>query len=225
MTNMKGWTLAVAIAAAGALNGGCLVKDSLSTPVLEPDGTIRWAVSERNIHAVADTPADRLREEKDYMGLVATAMHPVAAAFRALGAQDVRIAASADWPYTVRTDARFPDIARLWQDYFDRVALPAASRLERSGGRTTWTLTVDVGGQESDAPDDDNLDALLEGDQRPTLLIRHGQFVDSVGFTVSDDGRVAKLDDFSDRDWDKQPRLVLSLTWVATEAMKAPAKR
>jgi hypothetical protein len=174
---------------------------------------------------VADTPADRLREEEDYMGLVATAMHPVAVAFRVLGAQDVRITASAGWPYTVTTDARFPDIARLWQDYFDRVGLPASSRLERAGGRTTWTLTVDVGGHESDTSNEDGLDALLEGDERPTFLMRHGEFVASVGFTVSDDGRVAKMDDLEDRDWDKEPQLVLSLTWVATEAAKAAVKR
>jgi hypothetical protein len=219
MATTRSWALIVTVAAAGLLSAGCLVKDSNSTLCLEPDGSVRWTVTERNIHAVADTPADRLREEEDYLDLVAAGNHPAASAFRTLGGQDITTTSIAEWPPTVVTSARFPDIARVWQDYFDRTGLPAESRLERLGVRTTWTLIVDIGGHESDASDDDGLGALLEGDERPSFFMRHAEFVEAVGFSITDDGRVAKLDDFSDRDWTKEPRLVLKLSWVSTEAV------
>ena len=225
MTRIRHWAVAVAVAGIGVVSAGCLVKDSSSTLILEPGGAVRWVVTERNIHAVADTPADRLREEEDYMGLAATGTHPVATAFLALGGQEIRTAASSDWPFTVVTDARFPDVARLWQDYFDRMHVPATSRIERSGTRTTWTLVVTIGGDEPDASDEDGLGALIEGDDRPTFVIRHGEFVEAVGFAISDDGRVAKMDDLEKRDWEKDPQLVLKLSWVGTEAASSRSPR
>jgi hypothetical protein len=212
------------------VNAGCLVKESTSTLCLEPDGSVRWVVLERDIHATGDSPADRQREEEQFMEAVAAGTHPVALAFRSLGATDVttRVVA-AEWPFAVRTEARFSDIARVWQDYFDRIGLQAQSSLQRSGNRTTWTLIVDMPeqreGPEVVADADEGLESLISGDAPPPFMMRHGQFVDAVGFDISDDGRVAKGKDLSDRDWDKEPRLVLSLTWVAAETVTSRSPR
>jgi hypothetical protein len=219
----------VAIVAIAVGSAGCLVKETTGALCLEPDGAVRWTVIERNIHATGDTPADRQREEDEFMALVAADQHPNAVAFRALGGSDVRTeVVSARWPFAVLTEARFPDVAGLLQQLFDRVGeIRGQSVLERSGSRTTWKITVDYD-PDAEQPGADNGDelptSLLSGDP-PVFFMRHGQFVDAVGFEISDDGRVAKPKDLSDRDWDKEPRLVLSLTWVAAEAVTSRSPR
>jgi hypothetical protein len=218
----------VAFLAVAFINAGCLVKDTTTTFCLEPDGAVRWTVLERNIHATGDTPADRQREEDEFMAEVANDRHPNAVALRALGGSDVRTGVvSARWPFAVVTEARFPDIARLGQQLLDTIGeVHGQSVLERSGNRITWKVAVeyDPGFERSDSDAATDIPASLLDDDVPVLFIRHGQFVDAVGFDISDDDRVAKLKDFSDRDWNKQPRLVLSLTWVDTEAAKPPQK-
>jgi hypothetical protein len=205
------------------VNAACLVKDTTAALCLEPDGAVRWTVIEHNIHATGDTPADRQREEEAFMALVAADQHPNAVAFRALGGLDVRTeVVSSRWPFAVLTEARFPDVARLLQQLFDRAGeIRGQSVLERSGSRTTWKITVDYD-PDAEQPAADNGDEFptsLLGDDAPVLFMRHGQFVDAVGFEISDDGRVAKPKDLSHRDWDKEPRLVLSLSWVAAETV------
>ena len=162
------------------------------------------------------------------MEAVAAGTHPVALAFRSLGATDVttRVVA-AEWPFAVQTEARFSDIARVWQDYFDRIGLQAQSSLQRAGNRTTWTLILDML-EQREGPEvigDEGLESLMPGDAPPPLMMRHGQFVDAVGFDISDDGRVARGKDLSDRDWNTDPRLVLSLSWVAAEAVTSRSPR
>jgi hypothetical protein len=211
------------------VNAACLVKDTAVALCLEPDGAVRWTVIERNIHATGDNPADRQREEDEFMALVAADRHPNAVAFRALGGADVRTeAVSSRWPFAVLTEARFPDVAGLLQQLFDRVGeIRGQSKLERSGNRTTWRITVDYD-PDLEEPESDDADASLLslfGDDPPIFFMRHGQFVDGVGFEISDDGRVAKLKELSDRNWDKEPRLVLSLSWVAAETVTSRSPR
>ena len=209
------------------VSAGCLVKDTTATLVLEPDGAATWTVLERNIHATGGTPADRQREETEFMALVGADGHPKAVAFRALGGLDVRTdVVSSRWPFAVLTEARFPDIARVFQQVFDKTGeLHGRSALERNGDRTTWKITIEYDPDAPQADSDDGEDivtSLLDFDGgQPVVLMQHGQFVDGVGFDVTDDGRVAKLQDLDKHDWDKDPKLVLSLTWVAAEAGKA----
>ena len=226
---MKSLAALLALLVPVLVNAGCLVKESASTLSLEPDGSVRWVVLERDIHATGDTPADRQREEEQFMEAVAAGTHPVALAFRSLGATSVTSqVVSAEWPFAVQTEAQFSDIARIWHDYFDRIGIQAQSSLQRSGNRTTWTLIVDMPEQREGpevVADADDLESLWPGDAPPPFMMRHGQFVDAVGFDISDDGRVARGKDLSDRDWDKEPRLVLSLTWVAAEAVTSRSPR
>ena len=226
---MKSLAALLALLVPVLVSAGCLVKESTSTLCLEPDGSVRWVVLERDIHATGDTPADRQREEDEFMALVAADRHPNAVAFRALGSADVRTeVVSSRWPFAVLTEARFPDVAGLLQQLFDRVGeIRGQSKLERSGNRTTWRITVDYD-PDLEEPESDDADASLLslfGDDPPVFFMRHGQFVDAVGFEMSDDGRVAKLKELSDRNWDKEPHLVLSLSWVAAETVTSRSPR
>ncbi len=217
-----------AVLAFAALSGGCLVKDTNATLCLEPDGAVTWTVIERNIHATGDTPADRQREEEEFMALVGAGQHPNAVAFRSLGATDVRTEViSSSWPFAVLTQAHLRNVADAFQVLLDRVPeLHARSVMQRDGDRTTWTLSLEKADDaaQTGADNSDPFPASLLDDDQPTILMRHGQFIAANGFDISDDNRVAKLADLDDWDWDKNPRMVLSLTWVATEAVNAAKK-
>jgi hypothetical protein len=229
---MKRWTMRLAalaaVAGAAVFSGGCLVKETSATLCLEPDGSVQWTVLQRNIHATGDTPADRQREEDEFMAAAAADRHPNAVAFRALGGSDVRTeVVSARWPFAVLTEARFPDIARVFQQILDGIGeVHGQSRLERNGDRTTWTITLDYDPdfERPDSDDASDIDSSLFADDGPVFFMRHGQFVDAVGFDITDDGRVAKLTDLDDHDWNKDPHLVLSVSWAATEAASTPRK-
>ncbi len=214
-----------AIASTGA---GCLVKETSVTLCLEPDGSGRWAVLERGIHATGESPAERQREEDAFMTAAAVNQHPAAIAFRSLGGTDVRgDVVSSQWPFAVQTEARFPDIARAWQRVLDTLGLHGQSVLERNGARTTWKVVIDNDPDDDNAPPDGESGAdyaVLLGDAGPTVVLRHGQFVEAVGFDIADDGRVARMKNLNDHDWEKEPRIALSLTWVNAEAVSAPQK-
>ncbi len=215
-----------AVVGIAMLSGGCLVKDTTATLCLEPDGSVTWTVIERNIHATGDAPADRQREEEEFMAEVAADRHPNAVAFRDMGGTDARTdVISSRWPFAVLTEARFPDIARVVQNYFDRAGMKVESTLRRDGTRTTWTLVLDMSDETESGGSDasGSLDAMPDA-ELPIVVIQHGQFIDATGFDISDDGRLARPQDQSKRDWDREPRLVLSLTWVAAEAMNVPQK-
>ena len=211
-----------AVLGIAVLSTGCLVKETTATLCLEPDGSVRWTVLERNIHATGNTPADRQGEEDEFMAAVRAEQHPAAVAFRVLGASEVRTqVVSGQWPYAVASEARFADIGRVCQQIIDSVGeVRGQSALERNGGRTTWKIALDYDPDVEQTDSGDASDALLSllGDDSPALFMRHGQFVEAVGFDITDDGRVAKFSSLTDHDWDKEPHLVLSLTWVAAEA-------
>jgi hypothetical protein len=218
-----------AILAVPLVSAGCLVKDTTASLVLEPNGSVTWTVLERNIHATGDTPADRLREEDAFMALVAADQHPNAVAFRALGGLDVRTdVVSSRWPYAVTTEARFSNVAAILQRIFDQFTqLRAQSVIATNGNKTTWKITVDYDpdAEQTEVGDGDGLPLSALSDDVPVIFIRHGQFVDAAGFDISDDGRVAKpTNELENRDWDKDRHMVMSLSWVATEAVNAPKK-
>ncbi len=217
--------LSLSLLAAAGTTAACLVKDTSHSISLEPDGSATWTVLERNVHATADTPADRAREEEEYLAKARAGQGANEAAFRALGASTVatRIAA-ANWPFAVLTAARFPSVADMLQACFDAAGeVRGQSTLEQKDGRTTWRVVVIEDKDAASARSSDTQEAvanLLAGiaDGEPLFLIRHGQFVDAAGFTITDDGRVAKLDDLSKWDWEARPRLEVWLTWTDKEA-------
>ncbi len=210
----------VAVFVVAALGAGCLVKETTSTLRLEPDGSVHWAVLEHNVHATGDTAADRQRQEREFVALAEAGANPVAEAFRTLGGANLstRVVAAA-WPFAVLTEADFPDIARLVQECAAQMGVRLQSGITRNDRRVTWTIEFDASERaDVEVPSNSSPVADLLPDESTALFLRHGEFVEATGFTISDDGRVARLQDLSNRDWDKEPRLHLSLSWTAVES-------
>ncbi|MGE5361863.1 MAG: hypothetical protein ACM3NQ_22835 [Bacteroidales bacterium] len=203
-----------------AMHGACIESETHATLVIEADGSGRWVVLNRDIHAVADTPEDRLREEQEFMAKVTAGRHSEAVAFRALGATDLRTQVlSHQWPFAVQTEARFANLADVFSRFFERLGVDGRATLVRDAERFTFTavITTDAG-QVDNQPTSEGEEARampsLLGDSLPVVFIRHGQFLAATGFTVSNDGRRAKADEVDG----EQPTLTLSLTWTAKEA-------
>lgn len=210
-------TTAVALLAALATTG-CLEKETTNTFCLEPDGAVRWTVLVREVHAVAETAAARLAEENEFLAKVRAGEHDEALALRALGGAAVTTElVSSEWPYAVHTEARFPDIATLWQRYFRlMLGIEVRSALTREGDRTTWTMVIDSRQENAEAESETAALHLLESGKPPSFFIRDGRFVAASGFELDDDdGRRARLIDLDEHDWDAEPVVTLSLTWVA----------
>ncbi len=208
----------VVLSAIAMLEAGCLVKETTATLSLNPDGSVHWSVLERNIHATGDTPADRERQEREFMALAEAGTSPAAEALRAAGGSNVSSrTVSAVWPFAVLTEGDFSDIARLTTECLKRGGISAHSTLSRNGERNTWNVDIDLtdASTDADAESPSVADVLL--DERTPLFLRHGQFTEAVGFDITDDGRVARLEDLSKHDWDKEPRLHLSLTWTTLD--------
>jgi hypothetical protein len=215
----------VLLVACAAMTAGCLVRETTHAVCLEPDGSASWTVLDRNVHATGDTAADRFREEEEYLAKARNGQGATAVALRAIGASEVttQIVASR-WPFAVLTEARFASVAGMLQACFDAAGgIRGQSVLQPMGDRTTWRIVVTqdeetTAVQASEIQDAiENLLAGVAGGDAE-FFIRHGQFVEAVGFTITDDGRVAKLDDLSKWDWETRPRIQLSLTWTDEEA-------
>ncbi len=217
----------VAVFVVAALSAGCLVKETTSTLRLEPDGSVHWAILEHNVHATGDTAADRQRQEREFMALAEAGANPVAEALRTLGGASVSTrVVVASWPFAVLTEADFPDIARLVQECARQMGVRLQSGITRNDRRVRWTIEFDASEQPADRSSSESSPLFdLLPDDRTALFLREGQFVEAVGFTISDDGRVARLDDLSKRDWEKEPRLHLSLVWTTAEGEAMPSLR
>jgi hypothetical protein len=215
----------LAVLAAAAVMSGCLVKDTDTTITIRPDGSGTWTIVDRDVHSQADTLADRLREEQEYLADVWEGRYEPALALDAIGCSDVSTQViRSQWPFLVITSCRFADLGALWQQWLDAAGLRGQSRLEVDGDRTTWSVWADTS---DEAPAGTTtargvrVDSLLGGDF-PRLFLRHGQFVEATGFELADDRRVATLKAFDDKELEKAGgNLVLALTWTTTEAAKA----
>ena len=215
-----GVTGVLAVLAAAAVMSGCLVKDTDTTITINPDGSGTWTIVERDVHSQADKPADRLREEQEYLAEIQGGRYEPALALEAIGCSDVSTQAiRSEWPFLVITSCRFADLGALWQQLLDAAGLRGQSRLEVDGDRTTWSVWADAS---DEAPAGTTtaqrvrVDSLLGGNF-PRLFLRHGRFVEATGFEIADDRRVATLKAFDDKELEKAGgNLVLVLTWNGT---------
>ena len=100
---------------AGALSTGCLQKDMTQTIYISP-GSATWSVIEKDVRSDEEALAGRISEEHDYILAATAGQHPVARAFRRLGAHAV----TTTWlrrnrPYTVLTEARFSSLEQIFR--------------------------------------------------------------------------------------------------------------
>ena len=216
---MKRTTLAIA-AAAALLTAACLQKDTASTIYLRQDGSFDWVILEQNVRSDEGDDSARLAEEASYLEGVSRGDSGMVNSLLALGAKDVQVR----WlrsrrPYAVMTDARFDNLAAVFDRALAPCGIPYESTLTESDGVTTWTLRAEVGidGERLNATGTDKcgeglggLDDALDGLR---IILESGTFTAATGFTLQ--GTIAaELDEAAIEERVKTTGIVeLSLSW------------
>ena len=122
------------VLSAAVVSVACIESKTEATIVIVPDGSARWTVLQRHVHAVANTPDQRLVEEQDFLAAVVAGRHDQVRAFRALGASGISTqVVSADWPFAVQTEARFANLADVFNRAFAALGLEGEAVLTRDG--------------------------------------------------------------------------------------------
>jgi hypothetical protein len=225
MTTPNGPKLVAALALTLGLviaGASCIERDLNQTISIEPDGSVTWTVIEANVRSDNPDGPEFQREADEWFSRARAGRHGTAEAFRALGATSVESQILREvWPYAVSTTGRFPDPGSLFQVMLDRLGIDGRSTIEQIGGRTTWTISYspDEPGPAARRPDDDEanqgLEALVsEWPKQCRFAIRHGRFVDSVGFDIEAGGHGARLrDDADEARKEADGPVAISLAW------------
>lgn len=202
---------------AGVLSTGCLQKDVTQTIYISPE-SVTWSVIEKDVRSDEKTPVERIAEEHDYFLAATAGTHPVALAFRQLGAQTV----STTWlrrnrPYTVMTAARFSSLEQILKAVLRDAQMQGDVAAVRTGCETRLTVRVDLSA--GPAAGDSALDALIGNADEYRLVLTEGRFVSADGFAISGDGMVAVADA------GKAPEgeiLTLGLSWISDGCVSVP---
>jgi hypothetical protein len=185
---------ALSLAAMAMLSSaGCLRKEVTHTVYLTPSGVV-WSTIEKDVRSDETDAAKAAAEEQDYVIAAGAGQHPVAVAFRRLGARSV----TTTWlrrerPYTVVTEGRFADLRQLALAILRDAGAAGDAALVRDGCRATFTARVDV----DSAPESSGqnaVDALLEDLDAYRFVLTEGRFVSADGFVIEQDGAVARPD-------------------------------
>jgi len=215
---MKRTTLAIA-AAAALLTAACLQKDTTSTIYLRQDGSFDWVILEQNVRSDERDDSARLAEEARYLDGVSRGDSGMVDSLLDLGATDVRVR----WlrsrrPYAVMTDARFDNLAAVFDRALAPCGIPYESTLTESDGVTTWRLHVDVGPEGSRLDQGggedcgDSVDGLTDA-LGLTIVLESGTFTAATGFTIKGTDTAA-LDETTIEERVKTTGIVeLSLSW------------
>jgi hypothetical protein len=211
------WIGMLATMSVSVMAGGCLVFDRIDTVYLEPGGTVTWSVMHKDVRSDAASAPDRQDEEVPYLLAVQAQSHDLARGFGQLTPLDVRTRIlRAIAPFTVTTEARFPSLAVLGQRLIDRFGFAGTSRVETGATGTRWILTVrEPASSQGSMEDDGALSALVPDLDHLVIVLISGRFVDAQGFSVSNDGRVARFvgDPSFESKIEKGAEIVVSLTW------------
>lgn len=215
---MRHAVLSLAIAVA-LLAAACLQKDTTSTIYLRSDGSFTWVVLEQNVRSDERDDAARLAEEASYVDGVSRGDSDMINSLFALGAKDVHVR----WlrsarPYAVMVDARFDNIAGVFDRALATCGLPYESSVTELDGVATWILRADVGVDGDRLTHDalegcgnslDGLDEALDF----TIVLESGTFTAATGFTITGTD-MAALDEKTIEEHVKSTGVVeLSLSW------------
>jgi hypothetical protein len=215
---MKRTTLAIAIAAA-LLTAACLQKDTASTIYLRQDGSFDWVILEQNVRSDERDDSARLAEEARYLDGVSRGDSGMVDSLLNLGATDVRVR----WlrsrrPYAVMTDARFDNLAAVFDRALAPCGVPYESAITETEGVTTWRLHIDVGpeGSRLDQGGGEDCGRSLDGLTDAldlTIVLESGTFTAATGFTIKGTDTAA-LDEKTIEERVKTTGIVkLSLSW------------
>jgi hypothetical protein len=212
---MKG-LLAVLPLAAALATGGCLQKETSHSLYLSRDGAVAWVAMEKDVHSDEADPAARRSEEQAYLALASAGAHGVGMGLAVLDPIDQRTTVlRATRPFTVRTEARYIRIDKLFERMLYELRLPGDATLARSGDKTTLSIRVDIGAAMADDGDRESpITGLAEGFSAYHLILTEGRFVAASGFTLGDDGMSATPAEVSELDVAADGGVIeLSLTW------------
>jgi hypothetical protein len=188
---MKRTTLAIAMAVA-LLAAACLQKDTTSTIYLRSDGSFTWVILEQNVRSDERDDAARLAEEASYVDGVSRGDSDMINSLFALGAKDVHVR----WlrsarPYAVMVDARFDNIAGVFDRALATCGLPYESAITETEEVTTWRLRIDVGPEGSRLDQGggedcgDGLNDLTDALDELRIVLEAGSFTAWTGFTIT----------------------------------------
>jgi hypothetical protein len=196
----------------------CLQQQTGHTLYLSQDGAVTWTTMERDIHSDARDPAERAREEQDFLNQLTAGTHPMLTGLRSLDPSSSRVRfVRRERPYLVLTEARFDRADRMLQKLFDELRIPGAASLTRTADQTTLSIAFEVPGQESASADESPIAPLADFDEPYRFVLTAGRFVSAAGFTLDSDGAVAALDEEWMTERCKPGAMVtLSLTWIAS---------
>lgn len=202
-----------AVALCALFSSACLRREPSHTIYISPSG-VTWTAVETNVRSDEGNAVERMAEEQDFVLAARAGRHPVADALRRLGGRDV----STTWlrkerPYGVMTEARFDDAGQLARAAMRAAGLEGDASLVKDGCTTTFTARAnadsDPGGDASE------IEALLEDPGAYRFVLTSGRFVAADGFTIDEDGTVARPD------MRKTPAdgvLTLTLAWTDCRA-------
>ena len=215
---MKRTTLAIAIAAA-LLTAACLQKDTTSTIYLRPDGSFDWVILEQNVRSDERDESARLAEEARYVDAVSRGELDTVNGLLALGAESVQVR----WlrsrrPYAVMTDARFDNLAGVFDRVLAPCEVPYASAITETDGVTTWRLRIDVGPEGSHLDQGggegcgDGLDGLTDALEF-TIVLESGTITAATGFIIKGTDTAAVNEKTIEESVKSTGIVELSLSW------------
>jgi len=216
---MRHIALTLAIAAA-LLTAACLQKDTTSTIYLRPDGSFTWVILEQNVRSDERDEAARLTEESAYVDAVSRGDIGLVNGLLALGAENIQVRwLRSTRPYAVMFNARFDNLAGVFDRALAPCGIPYESRMTESEGVVTWTLRADVGldGERLEEHDGDGCGEGI-GDLGIALaewriLLESGTFTAATGFTIEGTDTAA-VDEKTIEERVKTTGIVeLSLSW------------
>ena len=197
----------------------CLQQHTGHTLYLSADGAVTWTATERDIRSDAEDPAERAREEQEFLDRLVSGRHPMLTALQSLDPDASRARfIRRERPYIVMTEARFERADRLMQRLLDELKISGTATLTRHGDATTLTIAFEVPFVEPESSDESPITPLIDFDEPYRLVLTAGRFVASDGFRI-ESGDTAALDE----EWMKtrcEPGATvrLSLTWSASTA-------
>lgn len=209
---MKRWITVLALSVAAL---GCIEEEVLHTLYLQPEGDLTWIADERQVRSGLDDPAERRREEREFLAAARVDRHPVAAALASFTPGSlVTTLVRERRPFHVVTRAELGPADRFAREVLFRLGAPGDAELHAAGDQRTLEVTLWPEEADDEAlSEDDPLLALVADADDYRIVLAEGRFVAARGFEISASGAEARpLEDPADPP--EGEALVLSLTWI-----------
>lgn len=171
---------------------GCILKSTHHTVYLEPDGAVVWTVLEEDVRSDAEPPAERDREESEWLAAAREGTGDVARGLGLLGGEATTRVLRGERPFAAWTEARFAGVEEPARRLVEGLGLPGRVEVTSRGDERGIALEIDLAAVDESAEVDDALVALLDGIEGARIVLVEGRFTAAEGFALDEDGRVAR---------------------------------